>query len=822
MPAKSYSKSYSNFDLLLTETDGGYEVRVVDSPAGQASHTFSLPFSTPELEVFILKIGQNRGSIRSLNLENIDISSVKKLGGALYDCLFSGDVAERFRTSLAVTEREGKGLRIRLFLSGAPSLINIPWELLYDTTNKDYVGLSVNTPVIRKLDLAKQPSIRQTTGVLRVLVMISSPANHYPLKVEQEWDRINTATQSLQADGRLILERVEPSLSALQRALRRNEYHVFHYIGHGGFSNQDNDGVLVLEDKEKKGHLVSGQYLGALLHDETTLQLVLLNSCSGGRTSVTDPFAGVGQSLLQKGIPAVIAMQFEITDEAAITFSHEFYAALADGYPIDAAVAEARKMIYAEANQLEWATPVLYTSLESGTLLEKPTPEDIRLYKEQAQKRLSQQKKNDYVDMLRGFGERLVIRGAAELSQESTPLSVLEAGINTSNNYVKNLFSGFFEKTKPPNKDIESTAKEIRGDQKKPETQEENKSFDAVIVDKEAKLSDATTTDKGELSDATAIDKEELSDAAAIDKKAKLSDAIVTAKAVKLFDAKNLTVAEKTEIGDLSTPRWARESGIDEYGRYADLDIKGIIQRFRWIDAGTFWMGSPGTEVDREAFLMGKEVRHQVILSQGFWLADTTVTQLFWKTVLGNNPASFKDDESNPVERVSWNDVYEFIQTLKSINSDLNIRLPTEAEWEYACRAGTTGPFSFGNNISTEQVNYNGKNPYADGDKGVYRKKTVPVKSMLANSWGLYGMHGNVWEWCQDVWQKKLSCNVVTNPESNVGYFHVGSILRVVRGGSWYSDGKYTRSAVRISQQPTERSDAIGFRLVIINAEIIL
>lgn len=369
-------KSYFNFDLLLHDLGDGYQVRVIDSPAGQASRHFSLPFSALELENFILKIGQNRGNVRSLHLATIDVPSVKKLGGALYECIFAGEVAERFRSSLAIARYEGKGLRIRLRLSGAPKLIDIPWELLFDVANNNYIGLSVNTPIIRKLDLASLPEMRQAQGVLQVLVMISSPSNYPQLNVEREWERINTATLNLQKEGRLILTRVEPSLAALQRQLRRGEYHVFHYIGHGGFDRANNDGVLVLEDRHKKGHLVSGQYLGTILYDETTLQLVLLNSCSGGRTSVTDPFAGVGQSLLQKGIPAVIAMQFEITDEAAITFSHEFYAAVVDGYSIDAAVAEARKMIYAEANQLEWATPVLYTSIDSGSLLRELTEDE--------------------------------------------------------------------------------------------------------------------------------------------------------------------------------------------------------------------------------------------------------------------------------------------------------------------------------------------------------------------------------------------------------------------------------------------------------------
>lgn len=381
------SKSYLNFDLLLNEAGNNYQVHVIDSPAGQASHDFSLPFSAMELELFILKLSHNKSSLRSLDLGAIDIPSVKKLGGALYHCLFLGDVGERFRASLAIAEHENKGLRIRLRLSGSTALINVPWELLFDEANNDFLGLSTNTPVIRKLDLAKQPRIRPIDGTLRVLVMISSPAGYYPLDVEREWALINTATETLQVAGRVIVERVNPSLAELQRALRRGEYHVFHYIGHGGFDSHNNDGGLVLEGADKKAQLISGQQLGAILRDGTTLQLVLLNSCSGGRTSVTDPFAGVGQSLLQKGIPAVIAMQFEISDDAAITFAHEFYAALVDGYPIDAAVAEARKMIYAKANQLEWATPVLYTSIDGGSLLCEPSPEELELLEEKRRQR---------------------------------------------------------------------------------------------------------------------------------------------------------------------------------------------------------------------------------------------------------------------------------------------------------------------------------------------------------------------------------------------------------------------------------------------------
>lgn len=257
-------------------------------------------------------------------------------------------------------------------------------------------------------------------------------------------------------------------------------------------------------------------------------------------------------------------------------------------------------------------------------------------------------------------------------------------------------------------------------------------------------------------------------------------------------------------------PVWASDAGQDQYGRYADLVVKGVTQKFRWIEPGTFWMGSPTSEAEREPDWAGKETRHQVTLTKGYWLADSTCTQALWKTVLGSNPANFKDSANNPVETVSWDDAQEFLQTLNSMVSGLGVRLPTEAQWEYACRAGTNTPFSFGDNITPEQVNYDGNNPYANGKKGLYRQKTVPVKSLPANTWGLFEMHGNVWEWCQDAWQEKLPAEPITDPEGSGA-----GVGRVVRGGSWYGNGRGVRSAIRRGLAPDVRSGNIGFRLAL-------
>jgi hypothetical protein len=164
-------------------------------------------------------------------------------------------------------------------------------------------------------------------------------------------------------------------------------------------------------------------------------------------------------------------------------------------------------------------------------------------------------------------------------------------------------------------------------------------------------------------------------------------------------------------IEALTCPDWATAIGRDPHGLYADLSVQGVTQRFRWIAPGSFLMGSPDSEPER----YDDERQHRVTLTRGYWLAETACTQSLWQAVTGSNPGYFKDDPRNPVEQVSWKDVRTFIEALNGLVPRLGARLPTEAEWEYACRAGTETPFSFGDNITPEQVNYVGNYPYAGG-----------------------------------------------------------------------------------------------------------
>jgi formylglycine-generating enzyme required for sulfatase activity len=232
------------------------------------------------------------------------------------------------------------------------------------------------------------------------------------------------------------------------------------------------------------------------------------------------------------------------------------------------------------------------------------------------------------------------------------------------------------------------------------------------------------------------------------------------------------------------------------------LMVGDVRQVFRWIPPGRFIMGSPSDEVER----FDDETQHEVVLTEGFWLADTVCTQALWEVVMRENPSAFKGAE-RPVEQVSWEDVMTFTTRLNQQVTGLGLRLPTEAEWEYGCRAGTRTPFWFGANITSDQVNYDGNYPYAGSKKGKHREETVEVKALPSNGWGLYQMHGNVWDWCND-WYGEYSAEPVTDPQGAVS-----GEGRVLRGGSWFGYGRYARSARRDDSAPDDRDDYIGFRL---------
>ena len=361
--------NYFDFDLKIERTPQGYRVQVTDSPSGNATTDFVLPFSDLEIENFLLKLGGTRRTVR--RIESPEMEAAKHFGGKLFNAVFSGDVRGCYASSLTEADAQGAGLRVRLHLNAVPELADLPWEYLYNASLNRFLVLSVKTPLIRFLEIPERIRPLAVKPPLRVLVMISSPTDYDSLDVEREWSSLKNALADLEQRGVLMLERMtDATLASLQKHLQTNTYHILHFVGHGGFDERTQDGVLIFEDNAERGRRVSAQDLGTLLHDHGSLRLVLLNACEGARTSRTDPFAGVAPSLVQQGVPAVIAMQFEISDEAANVFAAGFYQALAMGMPVDAALSEVRKTIFANNIATEWGTPVLYMRAPDGKIFD--------------------------------------------------------------------------------------------------------------------------------------------------------------------------------------------------------------------------------------------------------------------------------------------------------------------------------------------------------------------------------------------------------------------------------------------------------------------
>lgn len=363
---------YLDFDLAVeaTPTPGTYQVSVLASPRGEASGQMVFPFNADALENVILKLGRTRTGVRSLGSPTQSVA--EKFGRELFDALFAGEVGSRFESSLDEAADSGKGLRIRLRLGRAPQLADVPWEYLYWASRRRFLVLSSKTPVVRYLEQPRSVTPLLVTPPLQVLLVVSSPTDLATLDVAAEVQRINGALAGLEGAGQVQVTVLQTaSLGELSRALRRGPFHVLHFIGHGGFNDSTGEGMLAFTDDETgRARLVSGGDLATLLQDHDTLRLVLLNACEGGRQSPADPLGGVAQALVSQGVPAVIAMQFEITDAAATRFSAEFYAAIADGYPIDASLAEARRAVYSDNNDVEWGTPVLYLRASDGRIFD--------------------------------------------------------------------------------------------------------------------------------------------------------------------------------------------------------------------------------------------------------------------------------------------------------------------------------------------------------------------------------------------------------------------------------------------------------------------
>jgi CHAT domain/AAA ATPase domain len=389
MEEPSMSVRYDDFALRLGRDAGGeWTAQILHAPGGGGSHSFSLPWRGEQRDALLRQLEhQVRGGgagttipqrqVRMAEVPPPATCSPAEFGADLFSALFSGRVRDSFVASLArAAARSDVGLRLRLVFDpdeeGIAALAGLPWELLFDSGPRDFLSRSSLTPLVRFLDVPRSTEPRPVKPPLSILVAGASPEGLAPLSLEREAKKLEEVW------GRQLGIRLElladATLQATYDRLRGGAFQILHFMGHGDFSERDGSGCLLFEDDAHQPVAVEGPVLAEALKSIPSLHLVVLNACETAtlpRREGVDPYSGVASALVLGGIPGVVAMQFPISDRAAIAFSSGLYRALAAGEPVEAAVAAGRVAIFLEdSKSMEWATPALYSRTAPGGLLD--------------------------------------------------------------------------------------------------------------------------------------------------------------------------------------------------------------------------------------------------------------------------------------------------------------------------------------------------------------------------------------------------------------------------------------------------------------------
>ena len=358
--------------------DGGFEVTVASDAGGEGNSILKLPFAMDELSGVMFNVEHGARKIGTVAPAGQGSGgTATSFGVALFEALFQGETREVLsRTESEAKRRRDTGVRIRLSMNlaaeGMAEVASLPWELMRRRDQQPLV-VSVQTPVVRAFDTPKPIILQALKGNLRILAIISNPIGTAALNLEEEKKRIGKIWATL---DNVEVDFVRPVEEEILNHLAQHEYHVIHYMGHGDFDSGAG-GLLMMERSDGSAHLISGDTFAAWLQDDP-VRLVFLNACNTGTTGQHNglhPFAGVASALIRNGLPSVVAMQFPISDGAAIIFAETFYQRIAQGFPVDAAVGDGRKRLLSSPGA-EWATPVLYMRAPDGDLFSKTSSAD--------------------------------------------------------------------------------------------------------------------------------------------------------------------------------------------------------------------------------------------------------------------------------------------------------------------------------------------------------------------------------------------------------------------------------------------------------------
>src|SRR5262245_47148065 len=374
-------KNFLDIDVVISPgPDGVYAVRAASDQFGQYNSTVKLPFTLADLAGDVAETARDIGSIAPKATGSgaagaIGHNSAEDYGVELFEALFQDELRDLLtRAEYAAQNSVDTGVRIRLSMDlqapGMAEVASLPWEWMCRSRDVNPMALSTQTTLVRSLDVPGRTEPAPSVAPLRIMVVMSNPSGTTKLNLDKERKQIGEIWAGV-LDVKVDFS-VPPIASEIRRRLRATKYHVIHYMGHGEF-DADGVGRLLLEQQDQSPDPVTGDEFASWLVDEP-LRLVFLNACKTGTTSARSgvhPFAGVATALIRRRVPAVVAMQFPITDPAATLFAKTFYECIPQGYPVDAAVVEGRKEL--RSNKLtarEWAAPVLYLRSKDGVLFE--------------------------------------------------------------------------------------------------------------------------------------------------------------------------------------------------------------------------------------------------------------------------------------------------------------------------------------------------------------------------------------------------------------------------------------------------------------------
>ena len=359
---------YKNFNIRIEgKQNGGYPIVVESEDLAEADGVLTLSADCLQVADQLKDLdGLEPGSPLPLNF-----------GSSLYECLFKDTVGTTYYRSLGARNGDEQGLRIRLRLTAA-EIASLPWEVLYDRQTKCFLATSDKTPLTRYIDLVEPIRALKIEPPVKVLTLIPSGTG---LDVDTEEKIIEEALGKLPAvEVSVLKDRV--TRAEISNALNEKQYHILHFIGHGEFA--DDEGHLVIDGEDGEHELISAEVFADFFRNEPSLKLVVLNACQGAEVSATKPLAGIAPQLVARGIPAVVAMQYPISDEAAVTFAREFYLKLCAGWnrgQVDAAISHARNRIRMDVDEpLAFATPVLFLRSPTGVIFDFREPRGAWTY----------------------------------------------------------------------------------------------------------------------------------------------------------------------------------------------------------------------------------------------------------------------------------------------------------------------------------------------------------------------------------------------------------------------------------------------------------